>query len=115
MSTPPLAPYFAFNNGGFFALGSNNINDNTVFVLGRDGNLWNTPPPFLPNDTIPNPNRGLIDENVAAFQVLPDGVTIFTLHSDGSLWYPPDRQQVDGNVQTFQVLDYQTVLVLGTD
>lgn len=29
-------------------------------------------------------------------------MTIFTLHSDSTLWYPPDRQQVDGNVRAFQ-------------
>jgi hypothetical protein len=113
----PLLPYFGFNNVGFFA-----PNANTVFVLGNDGNLWNTPGPF--DYFIPNANRVLVDQNVLAFQVLDDSKTVFTLRFDKTLWqcgyYGEDFGSslgvpVDADVAGFQALDKTTVYVLRTD
>ena len=57
------------------------------------------------------------------FQGLPGGQQIYVLGTDFNLWLeqapfgkvPPARQQVDGNVETFQAFDNQTAYVLGTD
>ena len=57
------------------------------------------------------------------FQALPGAQDIFVLGADRKLWLekapfgtvPPERQQIDANVLTFQALDGQTVLALGTD
>jgi hypothetical protein len=115
----PLLPYFGFNNVGFFA-----PNANTVFVLGNDGSLWNTPGPFLPGDPIPNPVRNPVDQNVLAFQVLDDSKTVFTLRFDKTLWQCGYYEEslgsslgvpVDANVAGFQALDKATVYVLKTD
>jgi hypothetical protein len=110
--------YFWYNNVGFCALDSDAINGNTVFVLGNDGNLWNTPPPFHRGDIIPNFERILVDQRVQAFDV-NDFTTIYTLRWDNTLWqcwsdgsFTP--LQVDGNVAGFQGAG-NSVFVLGQD
>jgi hypothetical protein len=120
--TAPLLPYFGFNNVGFFAM-----RDSTVFVLGNDGNLWNTPPEFTPGNPVPDIERVLVDQNVLAFQVLGDSKTVFTLRFDKTLWqcgyYGVDPgsslgqlpMQIDANVAGYQALDKGTVYVLRTD
>jgi hypothetical protein len=73
--------------------------------------------------------KGIVDLEAAmgfpptTFQASPGSPNIFVLGIDHNLWLeqppfgkvPPARQQVDGNVETFQALDDQDVLVLGTD
>jgi len=104
------------------------LDENTVYVLGVDGNLWlehsvgdlvgggwvQVPPP-----------RDHVDANVASIQAL-DPNTVYVLGTDGNLWLehsisgkfgqvPPPREHVDGSVTAFQALDPNTVYVLGTD
>jgi hypothetical protein len=109
--------YFGYNNVGFFASDSDVINGNTVFVLGSDGNLWNTPPPFDPGDMMPNFGRMQVDQNVQAFDV--NGTTVYTLRWDDTLWQCASDGswtpvQVDGNVAGFQGAG-ESVFVLGQD
>jgi hypothetical protein len=92
------------------------LDNQTVLVLGTDGNLWIEQEPF---GNVPPP-RQQIDDNVQAMQALNIKV-VFVLKVDGSLWLESTpfmwftRQQVDANVRAFQALDVNTVLALGSD
>ncbi len=90
------------------------LNDQTIYVLGSDGNLWlehsvNLISPGAPGTfgQVPPP-REHVDGNVAAFQPL-DPNTVYVLGSDGNLWLehsiggkfgqvPPPRDTGTGNV-----------------
>jgi hypothetical protein len=90
----------------------------TVYVLGRDGNLWRE---FGAWNNALQP-RERVDGNVQAFQPL-DGRLVYVLGSDGKLWREfgawnnprRPRQNVDGHVRAFQALDGEIVYVLGSD
>jgi hypothetical protein len=106
-----------------------------VFVLGCDGNLWWEGLPFG-SVSQTRKNARQVDGNVQAFQPI-DGYNIYVLGQDGTLWFetwplpPPNsstydawgnvqetinlRRIVDQNVAAFQVIDVNTVFVLGTD
>ena len=94
------------------------LDQNTIFVLGSDNNLWLE---FAPFGTVP-PKRTQIDANVDTFQAL-DQNTVLVQGTDGNLWLeispfgtvPPYRTQVDGSVNAFQALDQDTIFVLGND
>jgi hypothetical protein len=104
-----------------------------LYVLGTDGNLWLESAQNGNWGQVPPP-RQQVDGNVAAFQAFPEltgtspGYFALVLGTDGNLWYeytqngswgqiPPPRQQVDGNVATFQAApDPQAaIFILGTD
>ncbi len=114
-------------------------NQNQVFVLGSDGNLWFETGPFG-NVAETIRTRQQVDGNVSnlysqtgenriwrpSFQAISP-TEIFVLGTDNNLWQEfsgqpwsvpstmANRLQVDGNVETFQVLDSNTLFVLGTD
>jgi hypothetical protein len=95
------------------------LDQNTIFVLGSDNNLWLEYGPFL--GVIPPP-RDQVDANVDTFEAL-DKNTVLVQGTDGNLWLelspfgsvPPYRTQVDGSVNAFQALDQNTIFVLGND
>jgi streptogramin lyase len=104
----------------FFAYGNQ-----SVLVLGADGNLWMEHAVNGKFGTIPPTFRQLVDSNVQAFEAI-DPSTVLVLGADGNLWMehavkglfgkvPQPRELVDGNVQAFQAIDAKTVFVLGTD
>jgi hypothetical protein len=97
------------------------IDDNTIYVLGTDGNLWLEHAVNGKFGQVPPP-REPVDGNVLAFQAV-DANTIFVLGTDGNLWLehainskfgqvPPPRELVDGNVIAFQAIDVNSVFVL---
>jgi hypothetical protein len=61
------------------------MNDQSVFVLGKDGNLWYTPAPF---GQVPNPKRLQVDTKVGNYWATDDQ-HLFVLGEDDNLWYTP--------------------------
>jgi hypothetical protein len=105
------------------------VNANAVFVLGSDGNLWLETGPWNGiQHTIDT--RKQVDAQVTYFWAV-DSKHVFVVGNDGNLWYetaptPSDvngwgnvqavidtRQQVDGRVAEFQVLNSRTLVVEG--
>jgi hypothetical protein len=86
------------------------LNDNLVYVLGSDKNLWREQGDMH--------NRGWVDGNVAEFQAL-DNNLVCVLGTDGNLWHEQgdmhNRSWVDGNVAQFHAIDNHLVYVRGTD
>jgi hypothetical protein len=101
---PPSRDYIDWSVKYFQGLGSQN-----VLVLGQDGKLWLEHPPWAPLDRVPP--REQIDSDVAGFQGL-DAQNVLVLGTDGNLWWehapfgnvPPNREQIDRLVGTFQAL-----------
>lgn len=95
------------------------VDENTVYVIGSDGNLWLEQAPF---GTIP-PARIHVDSNVIGCAAV-DANTVYVVGSDGNLWLeqapfgttlPPVRTHVDSNVVGCAAVDDTNVYVLGYD
>jgi len=111
-----LAEQFVDRNGTFKEVGDPCLNDPETYRGWQIQKYWSDwdqgcidgdEPPLMPR----------------SFQTLDGYLHIFALGTNGNLWLeqppvgtaPLPRQQVDGDVFTFQALDNETVLVLGTD
>lgn len=111
-----LAEQFADRNGSFKEIGDPCLNDGETYRGWQIQKYWSDwDNACISGDQPPPMPR--------SFQTVDGYKHIFVLGTNGNLWLeqapfgkvPPTRQQVDGNVFTFQTLDVQTVLVLGTD
>src|SRR5579862_412183 len=76
-ANPPLRTQVDRNVLAFAA-----VDENNVFVLGTDRNLWLEKTPF---GTVPQPQRIHIDGNVKGCQAIP-GSDVFILGTDNKLW-----------------------------
>lgn len=86
------------------------IDPSVVYVLGTDGKLW--------RETGNMQVRSLVASNIAAFQDIADGDTMYVMTADASLWRRGDDGKataVDRSVAAFQAIDRDTVFVLGRD
>ncbi len=107
------------------------VSANEVFVLGSNGNLWFETGPWTGiQHTVDT--RKQVDGKVSHFWAA-DSKHVFVLGSNGNLWYetapnPSEvdgwgnvqavvdtRQQVDGKVAEFQVLNSKTLVVEGSN
>ena len=111
-----LAEQFVDRTGTFKEVGDSCLNNAETYRGWQIQQIWSNWDNKCINCDQPPPMP-------RSFQTVDAYGHIFVLGINGNLWLeqppfgklPPARQQVDGNVFTFQALDLQTVLVLGTD
>jgi hypothetical protein len=100
------------------------VNDTTIFVIDREGNLWlEVATDSAPWGTTIPPARTHIDSRVIGCSAV-DQNTVYVLGSDGNLWLesapfgerlPPLRTLVDSNVAGCSAVDHSQVYVVGYD
>jgi hypothetical protein len=101
------------------------VDENNVFVLGSDRNLWLETAPFGFQIPLPPNQRPQVDGKVLEFTVNSIN-SLYVLGTDRNLWLefgpfvpngkvPPLRTYIDGNVGAWQPTSGSDVFVLGTD